>query len=89
MGALAEMERELIVERNWPDWQLHANRDALADVARSDKRTTWANSEVDRKWLQQETLAIIYDIGVSTIYRYHPVESAKLNLSCNSNAASV
>ncbi len=35
MGALAEMERELIVERTLAGWQQHAHKDALADVARS------------------------------------------------------
>ncbi|EAO3105099.1 recombinase family protein [Salmonella enterica] len=74
MGALAEMERELIVERT---------RAGLA-VARAEGRIGgrrpkfsddgWAqmgrliNSGMDRK-----QVAIIYDVGVSTLYKKFPV----------------
>jgi len=77
MGALAEMERELIVERT---------RAGLT-AARAEGRIGGRRPKLtDGQWAQigrmiaaghsRKELAIIFDIGVSTIYKYYP----KVNL---------
>ncbi|WP_312926157.1 recombinase family protein [Atlantibacter hermannii] len=78
MGALAEMERELIVERT---------RAGLT-AARAEGRIGGRRPKLtDGQWAQigrmitaghsRKELAIIFDIGVSTIYKYYP----KVNLA--------
>ncbi|EJB3708213.1 recombinase family protein [Enterobacter asburiae] len=76
MGALAEMERELIVERT---------RAGLA-AARAKGRIGGRRPKLtDEQWAQagrliaagesRQRVAIIYDVGVSTLYRNFPVGS--------------
>ena len=78
MGALAEMERELIVERT---------RAGLA-AARAKGRIGGRRPKLtDEQWAQagrliaagesRQRVAIIYDVGVSTLYRKFPVGSGK------------
>jgi DNA invertase Pin-like site-specific DNA recombinase len=80
MGALAEMERELIVERT---------RAGISSCAskRADRRSQ--AKLTDEQWAQagrliaagesRQRVAIIYDVGVSTLYRKFPVGSGKNN----------
>lgn len=74
MGALAEMERELIVERT---------RAGLA-AAREEGRIGGRRSKLtDEQWAQagrliaagvpRQKVAIIYDVGISTLYKKFPV----------------
>ena len=74
MGALAEMERELIVERT---------RAGLA-AAREEGRIGGRRPRLtDEQWVQagrliaagesRQRIAIIYDVGVSTLYKMFPV----------------
>ncbi|WKU30732.1 helix-turn-helix domain-containing protein (plasmid) [Escherichia coli] len=75
MGALAEMERELIVERTLAG--LAAAREQGRIGGRRPKLTKEQHEQIARlieNGYSRKQLAIIYDIGVSTIYRYHPVE---------------
>jgi DNA invertase Pin-like site-specific DNA recombinase len=76
MGALAEMERELIIERT---------RAGLA-AARAEGRIGGRRPKLtDEQWAQagrliaagqsRQRVAIIYDVGVSTLYRKFPVGS--------------
>ena len=74
MGALAEMERELIVERTLAG--LAAARAQGRVGGRRPKLTKEQHEQIARllqKGYDRKRLAIIYDIGLSTIYRYHPV----------------
>ena len=75
MSALAEMERELIVERTLAG--LAAARAQGRIGGRRPKLTKEQHEQIARlieNGYSRKQLAIIYDIGVSTIYRYHPVE---------------
>ena len=74
MGALAEMERELIVERTLAG--LAAARAQGRIGGRRPKLTKEQHEQIARlikNGHDRKQLAIIYDIGISTIYRYHPV----------------
>lgn len=73
MGALAEMERELIVERT---------RAGLA-AAREEGRIGGRRSKLtDEQWAQagrlvaagesRQRVALIYDVGISTLYKKFP-----------------
>lgn len=75
MGALAEMERELIVERT---------RAGLA-ASRAECRVGGRRSKLtDEQWAQagrliaagepRQRVAIIYDVGVSTLYKKFPAQ---------------
>lgn len=75
MGALAEMERELIVERT---------RAGLA-ASRAEGRVGGSRSKLtDEQWAQagrliaagepRQRVAIIYDVGVSTLYKKFPAQ---------------
>ena len=77
MGALAEMERELIVERTR----------AGLEAARAEGRIGGRRPKLtDEQWAQagrlisagetRQRVAIIYDVGVSTLYRKFPVGRA-------------
>lgn len=74
MGALAEMERELIVERT---------RAGLA-AARAEGRIGGRRPKLSQQQWEQagrliaagetrQRVAIIFDVGVSTLYRMFPV----------------
>ncbi|PNP04811.1 recombinase family protein [Shigella flexneri] len=74
MGALAEMERELIVERTLAG--LAAARARGRTGGRRPKLTKEQHEQIARlikNGHDRKQLAIIYGIGTSTIYRYHPV----------------
>ncbi|HIE7491032.1 TPA: recombinase family protein [Salmonella enterica] len=74
MGALAEMERELIVERTLAG--LAAARAQGRIGGRRPKLTKEQHEQIARlikNGHDRKQLAIIYGIGTSTIYRYHPV----------------
>lgn len=79
MGALAEMERELIIERT---------RAGLA-AARAEGRTGGRRPKLTaEQWAQagrliaagepRKRVAIIYDVGVSTLYKKFPSNHAKV-----------
>ncbi|EGU8220061.1 helix-turn-helix domain-containing protein [Salmonella enterica] len=74
MGALAEMERELIVERTRAG--LVAARAQGRIGGRRPKLTPeqWAQAgRLIRAGLPRQQIAIIYDVGLSTLYKKFPV----------------
>ncbi|ECA2934626.1 recombinase family protein [Salmonella enterica subsp. enterica serovar Saintpaul] len=74
MGALAEMERELIVERTRAG--LAAAREQGRIGGRRPKLTLeqWAQAgRLIRAGVPRRQVAIIYDVGVSTLYKKFPV----------------
>jgi len=73
MGALAEMERELIVERTRAG--LEAARAEGRVGGRRPKLTAEQWAQIGRMiaaGYARKELAIIFDIGLSTIYKYFP-----------------
>ncbi|EBK3990076.1 DNA-invertase, partial [Salmonella enterica] len=73
MGALAEMERELIVERTRAG--LAAAREQGRIGGRRPKLTPeqWAQAgRLIRAGVPRQQVAIIYDVGLSTLYRKFP-----------------
>ncbi|EBA5229694.1 recombinase family protein [Salmonella enterica] len=73
MGALAEMERELIVERTRAG--LEAARAQGRIGGRRPKLTPeqWAQAgRLIRAGVPRQQVAIIYDVGLSTLYRKFP-----------------
>lgn len=73
MGALAEMERELIVERTLAGLAAACARGRTG--GRRPKLTKEQHEQIARlikNGHDRKQLAIIYSIGISTIYRYHP-----------------
>lgn len=81
MSALAEMERELIVERTLAG--LAAAR-AQGRIGGRPKALNPPQREQIRRLLakghSRRQLAALYDIGLSTLYRYFPVETADKNI---------
>lgn len=78
MSALAEMERELIVERTLAG--LAAARAQGRIGGRPAALTQNDREQIGRlldKGYSRQQLAIIYGVGVSTIYRYFPAERQK------------
>ncbi|MEG9077812.1 recombinase family protein, partial [Escherichia coli] len=74
MGALAEMERELIVERTKAG--LEAARAQGRIGGRRPKLTPeqWAQAgRLIAAGIPRQKVAIIYDVGVSTLYKKFPV----------------
>ncbi|OEH97528.1 DNA-invertase [Salmonella enterica] len=74
MGALAEMERELIVERTRAG--LEAARAQGRIGGRRPKLTSeqWAQAgRLIASGVPRQKVAIIYDVGVSTLYKKFPV----------------
>ncbi|MFU0044401.1 recombinase family protein, partial [Salmonella enterica] len=74
MGALAEMERELIVERTKAG--LEAARAQGRIGGRRPKLTPeqWAQAgRLIASGVPRQKVAIIYDVGVSTLYKKFPV----------------
>ncbi|MEL4887815.1 recombinase family protein [Pectobacterium betavasculorum] len=74
MSALAEMERELIVERTLAG--LAAAREK-GRIGGRPQAFTLEDREMIRRLLNaghsRQQLAIIYDVGISTIYKHFPV----------------
>ncbi|CTX75681.1 TPA: recombinase family protein [Escherichia coli] len=74
MGALAEMERELIVERTRAG--LAAAREEGRIGGRRPKLTPeqWAQAgRLIASGVPRQKVAIIYDVGISTLYKKFPV----------------
>ncbi|ECE7863083.1 recombinase family protein, partial [Salmonella enterica subsp. enterica serovar Teko] len=79
MGALAEMERELIVERTRAG--LEAARAQGRIGGRRPKLTLeqWAQAgRLIRAGVPRQQVAIIYDVGLSTLYRKFPASNMPL-----------
>ncbi|EJU6305308.1 recombinase family protein, partial [Salmonella enterica] len=73
MGALAEMERELIVERTRAGLEAARARGRIG--GRRPKLTSeqWAQAgRLIRAGVPRQQVAIIYDVGLSTLYRKFP-----------------
>ncbi|HIF2251287.1 TPA: recombinase family protein [Salmonella enterica] len=76
MSALAEMERELIVERT-----LAGLAAARAQGRTGGKRPAFSREQAEqiarllRQGYSRKKLSIIYDVSLSTIYKYAPVIS--------------
>ncbi len=78
MSALSEMERELIVERTVAG--LAAARAQGRIGGRPKALTRYQYQQIDRllqKGYRRQQLAVIYNIGLSTLYRYFPVNTDK------------
>jgi DNA invertase Pin-like site-specific DNA recombinase len=78
MGALAEMERELIVERTRAG--LAAARAQGRIGGRRPKLTEQQIAQIGRlirAGHSRDALARIYDVSVKTIYRYHPAGAGR------------
>lgn len=76
MGALAEMERELIVERTRAG--LAAARQEGRIGGRRAKLTVeqWAQAgRLIESGISRQQVALIYDLGISTVYKKFPVAS--------------
>ncbi|CAM6615532.1 TPA: recombinase family protein [Shigella sonnei] len=77
MGALAEMERELIIERTRAG--LAAARAQGCHGGRPQKLTEKEREQIARLLANGESrkqIALIFDIGLSTLYRYFPASPA-------------
>ncbi|EFH8136817.1 recombinase family protein [Escherichia coli] len=77
MGALAEMERELIIERTRAG--LAAARAQGRHGGRPQKLTEKEREQIARLLANGESrkqIALIFDIGLSTLYRYFPASPA-------------
>ncbi|PWC09671.1 DNA-invertase [Brenneria roseae subsp. americana] len=76
MSALAEMERELIVERTLAGLEAARKKGRIGGRPRA---LTLEDREMISKLLNnghsRRHLAIIYDVGISTIYKYFPAVS--------------
>lgn len=78
MSALAEMERELIVERTLAG--LAAARAQGRIGGRPNALKPHEREQVKRlldKGHTRQQLAIIYGVGLSTLYRYFPVDAQR------------
>lgn len=85
MGALAEMERELIIERT------RAGLEAARAQGRIGGRRPKLTAE---QWAQagrliaggesRQRVALIYDVGVSTLYRKFPAQPGDVSSLCQS-----
>ncbi|CBG87673.1 recombinase family protein [Citrobacter rodentium] len=78
MSALAEMERELIVERTVAG--LAAARAKGRTGGRPKALQPHEREQIARlldKGHTRKQLSIIYDVGLSTLYRYFPVEAER------------
>ena len=78
MSALAEMERELIVNGRWLDQQLPEHRDGIG--GRPNALKPHEREQIKRllaKGHTRQQLAIIYGVGLSTLYRYFPVDAQR------------
>ncbi|EFO1583359.1 DNA-invertase [Escherichia coli] len=76
MGALAEMERELIVERTRAGFA--AARQEGRNGVRKPKLTVEQWEQAGRlieSGIYQQQVALIYDLGISTVYKKFPVAS--------------
>ncbi|EOT4178661.1 recombinase family protein [Escherichia coli] len=76
MGALAEMERELIVERTRAGFA--AARQEGRNGGRKPKLTVEQWEQAGRlieSGIYQQQVALIYDLGISTVYKKFPVAS--------------
>ena len=77
MGALAEMERELIIERTRAG--LAAARAQGRHGGRPQKLTEKEREQIARLLANGESrkqIALIFDVGLSTLYRYFPASPA-------------
>ncbi|EBQ6006653.1 recombinase family protein [Salmonella enterica subsp. enterica serovar Berkeley] len=73
MGALAEMERELIVERTRAGLEVARAKGRIG--GRRPKMTTEKIAQAERLLLNghsRQQLALIYDVSPKTIYKYFP-----------------
>lgn len=86
MSALAEMERELIVERT-----LAGLAAARAKGRIGGRPTAFTNDEKEIihqliiNGRNRQQLAIIYDVGISTIYKHFPANTDRYRRSITPN----
>ncbi|EBI1755982.1 flagellar phase variation DNA invertase Hin [Salmonella enterica] len=82
MSALAEMERELIVERTLAGLAAARARGRLGGRPRAINRHEQEQiSRLLEKGHPRQQLAIIFGIGVSTLYRYFPASRIKKRMN--------
>lgn len=82
MSALAEMERELIVERTLAGLAAARAQGRLGGRPRAiNKYEQEQISRLLEKGHPRQQLAIIFGIGVSTLYRYFPASSIKKRMN--------
>lgn len=74
MGALAEMERELIVERTKAGLEAARAQGRIGGRRPKLSPEQWAQSgRLIASGVPRQKVAIIYDVGVSTLYKKFPV----------------
>ncbi|EHI5268954.1 flagellar phase variation DNA invertase Hin, partial [Salmonella enterica] len=82
MSALAEMERELIVERTLAGLAAARAQGRLGGRPRAINRHEQEQiSRLLEKGHPRQQLAIIFGIGVSTLYRYFPASRIKKRMN--------
>ncbi|EGF1644020.1 flagellar phase variation DNA invertase Hin [Salmonella enterica] len=84
MSALAEMERELIVERTLAGLAAARAQGRLGGRPRAINRHEQEQEQISRlleKGHPRQQLAIIFGIGVSTLYRYFPANRIKKRMN--------
>ncbi|MDM2923984.1 MULTISPECIES: recombinase family protein [Citrobacter] len=74
MGALAEMERELIVERTRAGLAAARTEGRIGGRRPKFSDDEWAQmGRLIKSGMDRKQVAIIYDVGVSTLYKKFPV----------------
>ncbi|EIF0795646.1 recombinase family protein, partial [Escherichia coli] len=74
MGALAEMERELIVERTKAGLEAARAQGRIGGRRPKLSPEQWAQAgRLITSGVPRQKVAIIYDVGVSTLYKKFPV----------------
>ncbi|HCI4897600.1 TPA: recombinase family protein, partial [Escherichia coli] len=76
MGALAEMERELIVERTRAGLDAARAEGRIGGRRPKYQKETWQQMRrLLEKGIPRKQVAIIYDVAVSTLYKKFPASS--------------
>ncbi|CTV31956.1 putative DNA-invertase from lambdoid prophage e14 [Escherichia coli] len=74
MGALAEMERELIVERTKAGLEAARAQGRIGGRRPELSSEQWAQAgRLIASGVHRQNVEIIYDVGVSTLYKKFPV----------------
>ncbi|CTY98442.1 putative DNA-invertase from lambdoid prophage e14 [Escherichia coli] len=74
MGALAEMERELIVERTKAGLEAARAQGRIGGRRPKLSSEQWAQAgRLIASGVHRQNVEIIYDVGVSTLYKKFPV----------------
>lgn len=73
MGALAEMERELIIERTRAGLAAARSEGRIGGRRPKYSENEWAQmGRLIKSGMERKKVAIIYDVGISTLYKKFP-----------------